>query len=299
MAVTIKTMIDETWKEMLDESMQEYEKSLEGQIQKLATRIDRLFTKCDTVSKDLTELNGSVSTALTEISTLKQEQKRLETKIDAVEDSQQFISKEFENQKHKITEMEGIIKELQTRSSTSNNRFIALKESLDTVKKSIVSNTTEIEELDIYMRRSNLEFHGIPFRNHENTDDIVKHIGSLLGVVIHGSDLSICHRLPSKKSDRPPPIIARFSTRKVRNSLYAKRKDISKISDLQIPGMKYLFINENLTAQRRELLNQTKTLLRKKNFKFIWTNNGNIYARKGIDSQRIHVKSVADLNLIQ
>ena len=57
----------------------------------------------------------------------------------------------------------------------------------------------EQENLNLYNRRDCLEFHGISESSGENTEELVRRIGELAEVEIGPSDISVSHRLPSKR----------------------------------------------------------------------------------------------------
>ena len=59
-----------------------------------------------------------------------------------------------------------------------------------------------MDEQEQYGRRECLELRAIPTAAKEDTDEIVQSIGSLIGVKIDDSDISISHRMPvSTKSE--------------------------------------------------------------------------------------------------
>ena len=59
---------------------------------------------------------------------------------------------------------------------------------------------------------------------------------------------------------------------------------------------KRIFLKENLTPQRHLLLKEAEVFAAKKNFKFIWTKNGQVFLRKHEDSSIIYVRCSADLD---
>ena len=63
--------------------------------------------------------------------------------------------------------------------------------------------------------------------------------------------------------------------------------------------MKRLYINENLTQERKKLLWQTKQRMKKLEIKFLWTMNGKIYVRKDEDSTSVIIQNEEDLNKIE
>ena len=60
--------------------------------------------------------------------------------------------------------------------------------------------------------------------------------------------------------------------------------------------MKKLFINENLTQERKRLLWLTKQTAKNLNYTYIWTMNGKIYVRKNEDSSSFIIHNENDLS---
>ena len=78
--------------------------------------------------------------------------------------------------------------------------------------------------------------------------------------------------------------------RSIRNVIHARRKEAAKITDFPVDAMKRLFINENLTQSRKRLFWLGKQSAKRLGYKFIWTNNGDIFVRKNKASDKTHVK---------
>ena len=59
-----------------------------------------------------------------------------------------------------------------------------------------------------------------------------------------------------------------------------------------------LFINENLTQQRKKLFWFAKQKARLDKFKYMWTSNGNTFVRRSKETVAIGIKSEKALSLI-
>jgi len=62
-------------------------------------------------------------------------------------------------------------------------------------------------------------------------------------------------------------------------------------------GTKDIFVNENLTYQRKKLFWLIKQIAT--GYKFYWTANGNIFTRKTEDSNAIAIRSENDVLLMK
>ena len=132
---------------------------------------------------------------------------------------------------------------------------------LTEMKRNVETDNANLEELNQYVRRENLEFHGGPVTANEAITKLVVEISELLDVDLNQSDVSIAHRLPPKNvSSRnstkegkpesvPPPTIGRFVNCTVRNEIYKNCKQAKTIDIAKFPvkGMTNLHVNKNLT----------------------------------------------------
>ena len=91
----------------------------------------------------------------------------------------------------------------------------------------------------------------------ENINEKIKLLLLEVGNQLNTDDISTSHRLKTKHPNQPQPIIMRFTNRNVRNKIFAlkslfhPRKFDYKQSG--IPGLTRLYINKNLTSQRKNL----------------------------------------------
>ena len=165
-----------------------------------------------------------------------------------------------------------------------------------------------MEELDQYGRRENLEVHGIPWSQNENTNAIVKKMAEFLKVKLDDKDVSTSHRLypnnkltgnrPSKRQNpdqcayknstqtkaelnlnEHPLIIVRFSNRDKRNELFAKRLtaksfvNSTSIDDQNTTSINFA-IRKNLTKYKKMLFNEAKKFKLSMKYQFLLTWQG-------------------------
>ena len=106
-----------------------------------------------------------------------------------------------------------------------------------------------------------------------------------------------------KGKSEVPPIIVKFVRRNIRNQLYEARRKLKSLTTkdlgLGILRDKQIFIQESLTPRRKELFKRNLEARKDKNFKFIWTSNGNIYLKKDESSLAIPVSSQKDLDKLR
>ena len=144
---------------------------------------------------------------------------------------------------------------------TTDNK--ALKKEVKSLRKSLDEASDEqeqlasdlatainqIDDLEQYTRKHNLEVHGIPEQPRENLPQQIIALGNVLNVTIREDDIDICHRLQTGDPSKPKPIIVRFKSYKAKKELYGARKHLKN----QVFNGEIVYIDENLTRMRCEL----------------------------------------------
>ena len=224
-----------------------------------------------------------------------------------VKASQEFICVKYEDLKinyeklQKINKKQaGDIEKLQTQSTN-----LEIREA---------EGEGKTDENEQYDRRQNLEIAGIPSKTGENTNKIVQKVAKLMNINLSEDQISTSHRLPvSQRSNRDnteskkrqktssPPIIVRFLSRDVRNSLYSNRKLLreANLKKIFVQGTTEIYLNENLTRTRKNLLWKAKQRAKANGYKYVWTNNGRINVRLSKDNEVIIISNEKDLDLIK
>ena len=223
----------------------------------------------------------------------------LKAEIVQIKESQSFLSEKYDCLNEDYNKLKNI-------NAEQKAEITALKSESSDLKNTSLKEIEKIDNLEQYGRRQNLEIAGIPVQDGEDTNAVVMEVAKLLDVDILPSHISTSHRLPKKIGQngnviRTPPIIVRFTNRDIRNKLCANRKhtrtlDLKKFS---VNDTKKIFINENLTQSRKRLFWKTKQRAKNENWKYYWTHNGSILAKKDDDTDAIPIKSDLDLDLIK
>ena len=180
-----------------------------------------------------------------------------------------------------------------------------LNKQTNALRKQPDEDELKIDELEQYDRRQNLELQGVPEMSNEDVTQITLELANSLGVELEEEDNNrapVAQEKTGRKtrssngSKKHSTIIVRFVSRTKRNEIYASHFKTKAIEAFPVDKMEHLFINENLTQRKKRLFWLTKQKAKELNHKFIWTNNGQIYARETEDSDKIHVKVENDLN---
>ena len=162
-------------------------------------------------------------------------------------------------------------------------------------------NNLEINNVEQYDRRHNLIASGIPKQENENLDEkVIELFNSIEGVHVEPDHISIAHRMPLSEKSRSgiPDVIVRFSSRKVRKTIYENKKKIAKIAKSALTfdaNPRQIFISENLTKRNNEIFYHARNLKRQGLIKYAWTKHGKVHVRKFAASEAIPIDILDDL----
>lgn len=239
----------------------------------------------------------SVKAMQSQVGNLESKQAKLLSELQELKESQAFISDQYDSLntviKNKSKEMDAL--------KTENEK---LKTEIKYNKDTINIYKIKVEELDAKSKKKVLEFHGVPASNGENTNAIILKTCDALGLKLDPSSISSSYRIPKTKQNvntsttaLPQPIIVKFNTQTIKNNVYNLRKEIKKETKFPVPGQKRLFINENLTEERRKIFKEARRMKKENKITFLWTQNGKIYLRKTKESGKINITKISDLKL--
>ena len=156
------------------------------------------------------------------IESLKHELKVLKNSTDHTIGSVSYLAHEYDDFLEKISKISSINESLAKEIKSIECRQFKSEQQLD--------------QLEQYGRRENLEIHGIPVMRNENTNQIIKAVAKSINVELNDSQISTSHRLIQPQSSssnsqqqaknhvnrQPPPIIVRFNNRDKRNEIFRR-----------------------------------------------------------------------------
>ena len=160
-----------------------------------------------------------------------------------------------------------------------------------------------LDVMEKYNRGDSLEIHNVPVTEMENADDIVMSIAAEMGIEMAPSDISTAYRLPQKKEKQGktiPRLYVKFTRRSVKKQLYScrtKKKVTHQQLGLGTNGK--IYIHEHLSKPQSDLYYRTKDKIKDLGYKFLWTQDLNIYVRHNEKSKRILISSETDLDNLQ
>lgn len=206
----------------------------------------------------------------------------LKETVQNIERSVQHLSDTYDNLKDAVNRQEQGIGELR-------RRMEAVEQSQDVTMLSKLKQ--EVNALEQYNRRQNMEIHGLAQRDGENLITEINKIATQLDLPpLSEKDIDGIHRLRSKEG-RDPVVLVRFSTRTLKTAWFEKKKNLRS----KTQGIKFF---DNLTAANKRLLWLAKNKARELNYQFVWSSQGTIFVRKQPNARAIRLATESDLDKI-
>lgn len=178
------------------------------------------------------------------------------------------------------------------------------REQLKAANKTLVARNQELErrvcDMEQYSRKNNLEIKGVPTTKGEDCVKIIQAIGNKIECPVSEADLDIVHRVPSKGDTKN--LIARFLSRTKKNEFVKKaRKARLQAKDIGFHGMetRQIYVNDHLTLSNKKLFAKALELKNEKAWKFLWTIDCQIMARKTEESRAVRIKDETDLAMFR
>lgn len=156
-----------------------------------------------------------------------------------------------------------------------------------------------VHDMEQYGRNRNLELHNVPEISGENLEKIVCKIGEKLQVEMKKEDIEVVHRIKSRNSKQPPPIIVQFTNRRKRNELLEQKRRKLTTGDIGMDRNDKIYINENLSPYFKNLFWQTRQWAQVNNYKFVWFRGGKLFIREREGSSIVQIKRESDLVLVK
>ena len=169
-----------------------------------------------------------------------------------------------------------------------DQKISELEKQVTTLENRVVSLEDELDNQEQYSRRNNLRIWSDSLEENaaENTDQIVLNHANKLGVVIAASDIDRSHRVGRRTPGKPRPIIVKMSSYRARCDLYSARKRVKDV-----------FISEDLTKARTQLLYAARKAKADGYIKQTWTTDGKVKVRLQDDTV-ILVKNLHNLQTV-
>lgn len=224
-----------------------------------------------------------------DVNELRDQNKEIHKTNLGIQESISFISKEYEDIKLKINNLE--------------------KEKLEQAAR-IASLEDIFENFDRNTRVSKIEIRNVPEIQPETKDKLTNTLLSLSKMVkldLVKTDLRDIHRLPSKGKG-PKPIVADFYSPSTKENLlravrtYNNQNKNNKLSTSALGVLENpqpVYVAENLSPITKKLFFHTREFARKNEYSFCWTSNGRVFLRKAAGTPHIWIKSESQLESLK
>ncbi|XP_022834155.1 uncharacterized protein LOC111361927 [Spodoptera litura] len=182
--------------------------------------------------------------------------------------------------------------------------------SYDAIEATIAALKTQLNDRDQELLQNDLIIAGIPETKDENKFHTIKVLSTKLGVTVEDRDVVNIERIGGVRrglidgADSPSGelrarvIAVRLARRDVRDQLLraARVRRGLTTADLNISAPpRRIYVNERLTQMNSKLFHSAREAGQRARYRYVWTKDGRIYARRedGVPAQRI--RNDADL----
>ncbi|XP_054260386.1 uncharacterized protein LOC128985036 [Macrosteles quadrilineatus] len=187
--------------------------------------------------------------------------------------------------------------------------FAVLKEENEELRTKNITLTSKVEKLndkvrnlEQYSRKNNVEISGLPVTPKENVFELVRDVGSALGMEIDEKDISAAHRVPSFSKDRHQPLIVQFVSRLTRDSMIGKFRDKKKMIAHEVNASfpkDSMYVNEHLSPDNKVFLKSLKNKCKEIGYEYAWCRDGKFFVRKCQDAKCKKIDNYDELLKLQ
>ena len=233
------------------------------------------------------KLNEKFDKMIYEMQVCKYEMQDLKTSVN-------FLNEMFEEMKKENKEMKEEMQSIKRENE-------AFKKEIELAKATSVNATIKVNEMDNYLRLNNVELHGIPGASNENVDRIALGVLKIVEPSLVEGDIEMVKRLKSINNKdgslrATNPILVKFKSREKRVAVISNRRKLAGVDFRRINlNTSSVFINDNLSSFSKALFYKANLLKKEKNWKYLWTSNGNILLKKHESAQAVMIRDESDL----
>lgn len=245
---------------------------------------------------------------LAEFRLLRQELQETHSEISLLKDSLRSCNDRMNGLEARVGELEHKIEQEPTRSEPMD---------LSQLEHTISELKCQLNERDQELLLNDVEVSGIPELKNESALHLVKFIAVKLGVAVGESDIVHVERIGSSRRNRvasadgtssgdvamqqPRNISVTFARRATRDAMLRAarvRRGLST-SDLEMDGSaRRVYVNERLTRLNRHLFYHARQTSNLRKWKYVWTREGRIFARRDDGCKVERIRSLDDINQI-
>ena len=151
---------------------------------------------------------------------------------------------------------------------------------------------------DQWVRRSNIQINGVPYKKGENLIQIVKTLASKSNFPINvDTDVDFVTRVAVKNDttdSKPRPIILKMQARYKKDDFLSSIRKLKGLlaTDIGFTGINNpIYVNDHLSTYNKALLNNARRRSKEKGYMYCWVRNCTVMVRKTHNSPVIHISS--------
>lgn len=224
-----------------------------------------------------------------------EELKLFRTEMGDLTKSMQFMSDKLDASNTRMEEMARKFIDIQ-----KEHEEMRLKNAV--LSGEVVELRERMRHLEQYSRRNNIEVSGIPTSRGENVPDLVKDIGTALGVPVQENDIAAAHRVPSFKKERDPALVIQFNNRATRDRWLMKYREKKQLvaNDIHTSFPKRrVYVNSHLSPENKKFLAKLKQRCREIGYDFAWCREDKFFARKAQGENAVRINCYADIDKLK
>lgn len=198
------------------------------------------------------------------------------TEINGLSESVQFVS-------NKIDDSNKLMQQLMTEFAQLKKDNEYLKSENYYLNNEVLELRDRMRNIEQYSRVNNIEVSGLPVTKDESVRDLLKDVGTAIGVEVQEGDISVAHRVPSYKKERVPAMIVQFTSRSKKEEWISKfrqkktltAKDVNKQFTAQ-----RVYIHDHLSPENKKILFTLKAKCKDIGYAYAWCRDGKFFTRK-------------------
>ena len=138
----------------------------------------------------------------------------------------------------------------------------------------------KVNQMDNFLRRSNVEIQGVPVVNNENLESLVMSTLKVIDPRIQRKDVVSFRRMKPTGKDEDKkkafnPILVKFRSFEQKVKIMKEKKKLANANLNSIcKNIEKIYINENLSQFSRDLLYHTRRFQKANGWKFSWSSGG-------------------------
>lgn len=212
-----------------------------------------------------------------------------------------------------VTDFNNRLNKLDEKFSHINGRLSEAESKINAVAGVDFNSKIEILLNDRYQDTflTDIEITGVAEQYNENPVHLTTLVAQKVGVPIDERDIVSAERkgirrgtasgVDSNSTPRPRVIVVRLARRALRDQLISaarSRRGVDTSGIVTTVPPHRVYINERLTWLNRRLFHKSREEGRSKGWKYVWTRDGRIYARRDTDSTALRIRSESDIERV-